>query len=74
MPFQHAVHPPLPLDRIGTDEEALVHLPPSSVALSAYKICRRFGAAPSDALSETLTLWRELHERARPAQKRDPND
>ena len=66
MPFQHAHCLPLKLDRITTDKEALVHLPPSPVALSTYETYRRSGASPSQALSETLELWRELHKDARP--------
>lgn len=69
MPFSQDAgdkRPPLDLDGIETDEEAVLHLPPSRVARKTYDACRMFGAAPSVALSETLDLWREFQEDARP--------
>jgi hypothetical protein len=49
-----------------SDDEATAFLPPCQAAHQTYHAARNNGYSPADALKETLMLWRELHQDARP--------
>jgi hypothetical protein len=67
MPFHDDKHFLQAIETIETDTEAEAYLPPYLIARKSYAGFRAEGASPRAALRQTLELWREFQQGARPA-------
>jgi hypothetical protein len=67
MPFRDEKHSLPSIETIETDAEAETRLPPYAIVRTSYTSYRAEGLPPREALRQTLALWQEFQESARPS-------